>query len=73
MAHGEPDRCGRPDDDPRQAATLGEAAQNPDGSWNALKALSFLSEALNPGRGIPLDEVTAMAEAIRKTKENKDG
>lgn len=37
--------------DPRQAKTLGEAAINPDGTWDGARALSWLSEALNPGKG----------------------
>lgn len=54
--------------DPRLAQTLGEAAQNPDGSYNGLRALSWLSEALNPGRGLPLSEVEGIAERVRKEK-----
>ncbi|QCG97367.1 hypothetical protein E6C67_26710 [Azospirillum sp. TSA2s] len=37
--------------DPRGAKTLGEAAMNADGSFNGARALSWLSEALNPGKG----------------------
>ncbi len=48
--------------DPRKAATLGEAAQNPDGTWNGAKALSWLSEALHPGKGISEQEVTKIWE-----------
>lgn len=47
---------------PRKAAILGEAAQNPDGTWNGAKALSWLSEALHPGKGISEQEVTKIWE-----------
>jgi hypothetical protein len=50
--------------DPRKAQTLGEAAQNPDGSYNALKALSWMSEVLNPGKGLPLSEVEQIADEV---------
>lgn len=57
-------------DDPRKAKTLGEAALNPDGTYNGIKALSWLSEALRPGRGIPENEVSKIAdEAKAKAKE----
>lgn len=56
-------------EDPRKAATLGEASQNPDGTFNGLKALSWLSEVLNPGKGIPLAEVQKIAaDVIAKKK-----
>lgn len=51
--------------DPRKAATLGEAAQNPDGTYNAIRALSWLSEVLNPGKGLPEDEVAKIAEEVK--------
>jgi hypothetical protein len=54
--------------DPRKARTLGEAAQNPDGTWNALRALSWLSEAVAPGRGVPLEEVTEIAEKVKRER-----
>lgn len=54
--------------DPRKAKTLGEAAQNPDGTYNALKALSWLSEAMRPGKGIPLEEVEKIAEEAKARK-----
>ena len=49
-------------DDPRKAKTLGEAAQNPDGSYNGLKALAWLSECMNPGKGISVEEIKKMRE-----------
>lgn len=55
--------------DPRKAATLGEAAQNPDGTYNAIKAMAWLSEAINPGKGIAESEVQQIAdEVIAKRK-----
>jgi hypothetical protein len=52
-------------DDPRKADTLGEAAMNPDGTYNALKALSWLSEAIRPGHGLPVSEVEKIADEVR--------
>lgn len=54
--------------DPRKAQTLGEAAQNPDGTYNAIRALSWLSEVLNPGKGLPEDEVAKIAEEVKARK-----
>lgn len=54
--------------DPRKAATLGEAAQNPDGTYNGAKVLSWLSEALNPGKGISEQEVQKMWEDAKARK-----
>lgn len=51
-------------DDPRQAKTMGEAAQNADGTWNGLRGLSWLSEVLNPGKGVSAEEVKAIAERV---------
>ena len=52
--------------DPRQAKTLDEAALNPDGkTWNGARALSWLSETLNPGRGISEEEVRQMWERAK--------
>lgn len=55
--------------DPRKAQTLGEAAMNPDGTYNAFKALSWLSEVLNPGKGLAVEEVEAIGEEV-KAKRN---
>lgn len=57
-------------DDPRKAATLGEAAMNPDGTYNALRALSWLSDVLNPGKGLPVEEVSKIAEEVIARKEH---
>lgn len=55
--------------DPRKAKTLGEAAQNPDGTYSAIRTLSWLSEACNPGKGISEEEVRKIADAaIAKKK-----
>lgn len=43
--------------DPRKAKSLGEAALNPDGTYNGIRALSWLSAALYPGAGLSEDEV----------------
>lgn len=50
--------------DPRKAKTLGEASQNPDGTYSAIKALSWLSDVLNPGKGIPEEEVRKIADEV---------
>ena len=51
--------------DPRDAATLGEAAQNPDGTYNGLRALSWLSSVLTPGKGLSVEEVAEIAAEVR--------
>ena len=59
-------------DDPRRAKTLDEASRNPDGTYNALRALSWLSEAVHPGRGFSLEEVRGIAdEAAAKKRAEK--
>lgn len=57
--------------DPRKAKTLGEAALNPDGSYNGLRALSWLSEVLRPGKGIPVEEVAEIAEKVKAERANR--
>ena len=54
--------------DPRQAKTLEEAAKNSNGTYNGVKLLSWLSEALNPGKGIPEEEVKEIAEKVIREK-----
>lgn len=56
--------------DPRKAKTLGEACDNGDGTFNGLKLLSWLSEVVAPGKGIPLEEVKQIAEKVKKDKRN---
>lgn len=51
--------------DPREAQTLGEAALNADGTYNGLRALSWLSEVMNPGQGVPVEEVAQIAEDVK--------
>lgn len=49
--------------DPRKAATLDEAAKNENGTYDGAKALSWLTEALNPGHGIPAEEIRQRFDA----------
>lgn len=58
-------------EDPRKAETMGEAAMNPDGSYNGLRALSWLSEALNPSKGLGEQEVKAVYDRVKAEKELK--
>jgi len=59
--------------DPRKAKTLDEACKNPDGTFNAIRLMSWMSEIFAPGRGIPEEEVRAMAqEAINRRKARKE-
>lgn len=46
-----------PTTDARKSKTLGEAAANANGTWNGPRALAWLSEALNPGKGVSEEEV----------------
>lgn len=54
-----------PTSDPRKAKTLGEAAENPDGTWSGARALAWLSEVLNPGKGASEAEVRALWDEKR--------
>lgn len=54
--------------DPRKATTLDEAAANGDGTFNGARALSWLSEAMNPGKGASEAEVRAAWEVARRRK-----
>ena len=57
--------------DPRKAASLEEAAKNPDGTFDGARALSWLSEALNPGRGVPVEDVDDLwKEAVERRRRN---
>lgn len=54
-------------EDPRKAKTLGEACQNPDGTYNGIRLMSWLS-------GLPMAEVEKIAnEAVQRTKEKRNG
>lgn len=59
--------------DPRTAKTLGEAALNPNGTYNGAKALSWLSEVLHPGKGIPEQEVEQMWKAAQAKAADRQG
>jgi hypothetical protein len=54
--------------DPRKAKTLDEAALNPDGTYNGLRALSWLSDVLTGGKGLSEQEVTEIAEKVKRDK-----
>lgn len=58
--------------DPRKAKTLGEAALNPDGkTYNGAKALSWLSEVLNPGKGMSEKDVADLWNEARAKRAEK--
>lgn len=59
-------------DDPRRARTLGEAALNPDGTYNGARALSWLSEVLHPGAGISEAEALQIAEEVKAQHQPKE-
>jgi hypothetical protein len=52
--------------DPRRAGTFGEACANGDGTYNAFRLLSWLSEVTSPGRGLSEAEVRALYEEKRR-------
>lgn len=54
--------------DPRTARSLEEAARNPDGTYNGLRALSWLSDVLNPGKGLTEEEVAKIADDVKRKK-----
>jgi hypothetical protein len=54
--------------DPRKAKTLGEAAINPDGTYNAIRALSWLSDVMTGGKGLSEEEVSKIAADVRAKK-----
>lgn len=62
--------CGNVDDkmpgDPRLAPDLATAARNPDGTWDGVRALAWMSEALNPGQGLSEEEVRRIAQETIK-------
>ena len=59
--------------DPRKAKTLGKACDNGNGTYNGLKALSWLSEVLNPGKGISVEEIRKIAEEVVQKKKKERG
>jgi hypothetical protein len=60
-------------DDPRKAKTIGEAAQNPDGTYNGFKAFAWMTEALNPGKGLSVEEIKKLWEEVKAKKANEEG
>ncbi|MDH4992067.1 hypothetical protein QEZ48_14700 [Aquamicrobium lusatiense] len=46
--------------DPRTADTLDEAARNADGTYDGARALSWLSDVLTGGKGVPEGEIRQM-------------
>lgn len=54
--------------DPRKAKTLDEACKNQDGTYNGVRALAWMSEALFPGKGLSEGEVKALWEKAQKKK-----
>ena len=61
--------------DPRYANGLDEAAKNPDGTYNAFKAMAWMSEALHPGHGVSEAEIKRTWDDLlkRKGKPNNNG
>lgn len=57
--------------DPRKAATLDEASKNEDGTYNGARALAWLSEAMNPGRGVSEAEVRAAWDAAKAKRQKR--
>lgn len=51
--------------DPRNASTLGDAARNPDGTYNGANALAWLSEVFHPGKGLSADEISSIWQGAR--------
>lgn len=51
--------------DPRKAKSLEDAALNPNGTFNGIRALSWLSGALYPGGGLSEDEVRQIADEVK--------
>lgn len=56
---------------PRKAQTLDEAARNPDGTYDGARALSWLSNVLTGGKGIPEAEVRAMFEDAKAARDRQ--
>ncbi len=54
-----------PTTDPREALTLEEACANGDGTFNGLRLLSWLSEAVAPGKGLSEEEVRQIAATVQ--------
>jgi len=54
--------------DARKAKTLGESCANGDGTYNGVRLLSWLSEALHPGHGVPEREVKETWERLKRER-----
>ena len=59
--------------DPRKAKTLGEACDNGNGTYNGIKALAWLSEVLNPGKGLSVEEIRKIVEEVVQKKKKEKG
>lgn len=58
--------------DPRNAETLADACGNGDGTYNGFELMSWLSEALHPGKGLSVAEVKkCYEEAVRRRAAKK--
>lgn len=71
VADGGADPADRRMNDPRKAETFEEACANGDGTYNGARAISWLSEVMNPGRGVPESEVLAAFEAAKAKRKAK--
>jgi hypothetical protein len=58
--------------DTRTVTTLGEAAKNADGTYDGAKALAWLTEAINPGHGIPAKEIRQQFDALIAKKRQQE-
>ncbi len=52
--------------DPRKAKALDEVSLNEDGSYNGVKALSWLSEVLFPSNGMDEAEVLQLVDEVKQ-------
>jgi hypothetical protein len=52
--------------DPREAATLGEACSNGDGTYNGLRLLSWLSHAVSGRKGLSEDNVKEIWKQVKR-------
>lgn len=59
--------------DPRKMKTLGEASSNENGTYNGFRALSWLSEALSPGKGLSVEEVKQIVQEVKSKREQRTG
>lgn len=57
-----------PGDELFSAKTLDEASKNPDGTYDGAKALSWLSNVMFPGSGVPEEEVKEIWEEVKRRK-----